>query len=406
MTILDRFSPRWVEIDIDAIRHNLEEIRKLVGPGVQVMAVVKADAYGCGAPVVSRALVDQGVEWLAVTSIDEGIELRNRGIEARILMFNPLLKSQLRLAVDYDLTPTINSEDTAWSLAQIARERKKVTRVHLKVETGMGRNGIFPEQAVDLIEKLAEQSHLEVEGIYTHLAAANSKRRSDQQYTFEQFQRLQQVAETLSIQGIRIPLRHICNSAGLLAFPQMHLDLVRTGTILYGQYPSSAVPQLLNLKDPWHLKAKVVQVQDYPPGSGIGYGRTFITRRPSQIAVLPVGFVDGYTVEPVLRPRGFLDLIKVLTKDILSYLGVTLGSQKVKVEGQTAPVVGKVAMQSCMIDVTGIPGVQVGSLVELIARRTTVSRRLPKLYLEKGLPLVAAIPDGEEHPVGRQFYPN
>jgi alanine racemase len=401
LTILDQFSPRWVEVDLDAILHNLEEIRKVVGTSVKIMAVVKADAYGCGAAVVSRALVDQGVEWLAVTSIDEGIELRRKGIEARILVFSPLLKSQLRLAIDYDLTPTVNSQETAGFLVEAARERKKSISVHLKVETGMGRNGLFPKQAVELVEKLAGDSYLEVEGIYTHLSAAGSGHRPDQKYTLVQFNRLQQVIETLNHRGIRIPLCHVCNSAGLLAYPQMHLDMVRPGTILYGQYPSSAFSTQLNLKDPWRFKARIIQVQDYPRGSGIGYGRYFITRRPSRIGVLPVGFVDGYTLEPTLRPRGIWDLIKVVAKDILSWLGVSLGTQKVKVNGHIVSVVGKVAMQSCMIDVTGIPEIQVGSLVELTARRTTVSRRLPRLYLKKELLNLVTTPDGEEYPVGR-----
>ncbi len=401
--ILDGFSPRWVEIDIEAIRHNLQEVRQWVGPGVKIMAVVKADAYGCGAPVVSRALVEQGVEWLAVTSIDEGIELRKKGIEARILLFSPLLDTQLKLAVDYELTPTINSEATAWALAQAARDRGKLTRAHLKVETGMGRNGLFPTDAISLMERLTEQPHLEIEGIYTHLAAAGSQRQADHKYTLTQFARLQQAAETMNQRGIRIPLRHVCNSAGLLAYPQLHLDLVRPGTILYGQYPSDNLPQRLNLKNPWQLKAKIIQVQDYPPGRDIGYSRTFTTRRPSRIAVLPVGYVDGYTVEPVLKPQGFKDLIKVLAKDILSFIGVTRAARQVKVEGRRVPVIGKVAMQSCMIDVTGQPGVKVGSVVELSARRTTINRQLPKVYLQAGMPYLVATPDGEEQQLFRQL---
>ena len=134
--------------------------------------------------------------------------------------------------------------------------------------------------------------------------------------------------------------------------------MVRPGTILYGQYPSATVQKRLNLIDPWRLKAKIIQVKDYPSGRDIGYGRTFTTRRPSRIAVLPVGYVDGYTIEPVLKPQGVKDLIKVLAKDVLSYLGVTRAARQVKVEGKRVPVIGKVAMQSCMIDVTGQPGLK------------------------------------------------
>jgi alanine racemase len=402
LTILDRYSPRWVEIDIDAILHNLQEIKRLLDPAVQIMAVVKADAYGCGAPAVSQALVEQGVTQLAVTTIDEGIELRERGIECPILVFNPLLESQVRLALDYDLTPTINSTVTAGFLIQATRERSRPTRAHVKVETGMGRNGLFPGEAVALTEKLAAEPYLKVEGIYTHLAAASSSRPKDRRFTLQQFERLLQVTKALNQKGISIPYRHACNSAALLAYPQMHLNLVRPGTLLYGQYPSPSVPQSLRLRDPWHLKARILQVQEFPRGSSIGYGRTFITRRPTRVGVLPVGYVDGFTVEPVLRPRGFIDLLKVVAKNILSCFGVAMGSQRVRVNERYAPVIGKVAMQSCMIDVTGIPGVEPGTLVELTARRTTISRRLPRVYLKTGQPVLLATPDGQEHRLKRE----
>lgn len=404
---IDCFSPRWIEVDIDAILHNLKEVRRVVNPSAKIMAVVKADAYGCGAPVVSRALVGQGgVEWLAVTTLDEGIELRKNGIEARILVFNPLLENQVNIALDYELTPTINSKEAAWWLVQALRDRGQKVRAHLKVETGMGRSGLFPEDAISLVQELKQQDYLEIEGIYTHFAVSAFRGKRHQRYTQRQFERLLKVIKSLESKGIQIPLRHVCNSAGILAYPHMHLSMVRPGTILYGQYPSSSTTfTKLTLQDPWRFKARILQVQNYPRGSSIGYGRTFVTRRSSRIAVLPVGYADGFNLEPVLRPQSFLDLIKVIAKNILSYIGVALGATRVKVEGSFAPVVGKIAMQTCMIDVTGIPQAKVGSLVEINARRTTMSKRIPRLYIKENQPQLLRTPDGEEYSIREESLP-
>lgn len=403
MSLMENYTPRWVEVDLDAILNNLNEIRRLVGTRVKVMAVVKADAYGHGAVTVSRLLQSEGVEWLAVTTLDEGIELRQKGIEIPILVFAPLLDSQAGLAVDYRLTPTVHSDQAAEIISRAACYRHQRVKVHLKVETGMGRTGLTPNEAASLAMAMVQDPHLELEGIYTHLAAAASGSRSDRRFTESQYKKFTQVNEFLSRRGVKPPLRHVCNSAAALAYPHMHLEMVRPGTLLYGQYPSPGSPRWLNLKDPWQLKARVVQLQEFPAGTSIGYGRTKVVRRRTRVAVLPIGYVDGFSLEPVPRPRGFLDLMRFMVKMLLSWLGLAVGEAGVEVEGLRAKVLGKVAMQFTMVDVTRIPQARVGSLAVLSARRTTVNRGLPKVYRQAGHLWLISSPQGEESLLGRDY---
>lgn len=394
--MLEYFTPRWVEVNIDAVLHNLQEIRRLVGPTVKIMAVVKADAYGHGAVGVSRALEEAGVDFLAVTALEEGIELRRQGIAAPILIFAPLLGSQAGIAIDYQLTPSVNSEETARLISRAARSRRRRVEVHLKVETGMGRTGVSPSAAVELAAAIAEDPWLELEGLYTHMAAAASGKRSDRRYCEEQFKKFCWVVDTLAQRGIHIPLRHVCNSAALLAFPHMHLDMVRPGTLLYGQYPVGRLPRLLKLENPWQLKARILQVQDFPPGVSIGYDRTVITRRRTRVAVLPVGYVDGFTLEPRLRPRSLWELLRVWVRALLAWLWGSRWREVVEINGKVAPVLGKVAMQLCMVDVTDIPEAQVGTIASFPARRTAVNRSLPRLYLRENRPWLVSSFLGEE----------
>ncbi|MDH7478412.1 MAG: alanine racemase [Syntrophomonadaceae bacterium] len=399
--MLENYTPRWVEVDLDAIKHNLNQVRRLIGPKVKVMAVVKADAYGHGAVAVARLMQAEGVEWLAVTTLDEGIELRRRGIEIPILVFAPLLGNQAGLAVDYHLTPSLHSEEAAESISRAARYRRQQAGVHLKIETGMGRTGLSPNEAAILALGIAQDPYIKLEGIYTHLAVAMSTARADQRYTEGQYRKFVQVSDYLARREVKIPLRHVCNSAATLAYPHMHLEMVRPGTLLYGQYPSPNPRLRLNLRDAWQLKARVLQVQEFPAGTSIGYGRTKVLRRRTRVAVLPVGYVDGFSLEPVPRPRGVVDLLRFLVKLLLAWLGLRHGEAVVEIEGRRVPVLGKVAMQFTMVDVTGVPQIKAGTVAVLSARRTTISRSLPKIYLQAGQPWLVVTLLGEESLFGR-----
>lgn len=391
---------RWVEVDLDAVAHNLKETAKLLSPGVKIMAVVKADAYGHGAPRVARTLLANGADMLAVTFVEEGIRLRKEGINAPILVFAPVLPEQAAAVAAHNLTASVSTREAAVALAQEAARRGTRIPVHLKVETGMGRTGLFPEEVPALAREIVSQPALELEGVYTHFASAAN---GDRQYTEQQFARLLRVLAELESAGIQVPLPHACNSAATLMFPRMHLKMVRLGTVLYGQYPGGAAAGNINLRDTWTLKTRVIHAKKYPAGTSVGYGRTYRTRRETWIAVLPLGFVDGFTLEPHAKPTGLLDLLKIVAKITAGYLGFRLGPVEVRINGRRVPVVGKVAMQLTMVDL-GEQGSEadVGAVAVVPARRTSINPLIPKLYLEAGRPVALRTAVGEEIEFGRE----
>ena len=236
----------------------------------------------------------------------------------------------------------------------------------------MGRLGVLPTDALDLARQIASEPNVDFAGIYTHFARALEK---DPAPTQRQFAQFQQVIRQITDAGIDPGLRHCANSAAMVRFPEMRLDAVRPGTILYGQYPSAAVPRTLDLQDTWRLQARVVALRPVPAGAAVGYGGEYVTKRPTRLAVLPLGYADGFTVAPASATAGWRG-VKTLLRDLAGRgpgLHVTL-------HGRRAPVVGRVAMQTCMVDVTDIPGVAVGDIATVPARRITASARLPRVY--------------------------
>jgi len=390
--------PRWVEVDLDAIIHNLNEVKKVVTPGVKIMAVVKADAYGHGAPRIAKAVLDNGADMLAVTFVEEGVSLRKEGITAPILVFAPILPDQAAVVAANNLTPSVSSADVVDALAREATRTGIRLPVHLKVETGMGRTGLFPDEVLDLARVIVAQPALELEGIYTHFASAAC---GDREFTEQQFARLKRAIHDLDQAGIKVPLPHACNSAATMLYLHMHLKMVRVGTVLYGQNPGGGASGNLQLEDTWKLKTRVVHVKKYPAGTSLGYGRTYRTRKETWVAVLPIGFVDGFSMEPHLRPTGFLDLVKILVKIVAGYLGVRVGPVDVEINGRTFPVVGKIAMQLSMVDL-GDQGADVfsGTVVTVPARRTGINPLVPKLYIAAGRPVAVRALRSEEMELG------
>ncbi|MHB1125858.1 MAG: alanine racemase [Bacillota bacterium] len=382
---------RWVEVDTDAIMHNLREIKGLLAPGVRLMAVVKADAYGLGAVEISKIL-DGVVDMLGVTNLEEGIELRQQGVAGKIVLFAPLLPEQMETAIRHGLIPSLSCVNGLEALALAAHKAGVRAEAHLKVETGMGRTGIFPEKIIEFTQRLRELPRVSLAGVYTHLATASA---GDQKFALEQFARYQRILAVLEREGYTGFLRHVCNSAATINLPEMHLDMVRVGTLLYGQYPSPGVARRLELKEPWRVKARIVHIYQVPAGTSIGYGREYVTKRPTTIGVLPIGYSDGFTAEPATRPKSRLDLIKVLVKNILSFFRVPGGSWAVNIGGTRVPIVGRVGMQLSMVDLGRKSGVMVGDLVELNLRRTTTSSRLTRVYIREGMPYMVRSIAGE-----------
>ena len=335
--------PVWAEIDLSAIENNIREIRRLTKPSAKVMAVVKANAYGHGAVAVSKTVLTNGADWLAVALLQEAVELREAGFSVPILILGYTPLEQMELVITNDLRQTIYSLEQAEALSSAAGKAGRKATVHIKVDTGMGRIGFLPKQeSIDSIIKIARLPHLEVEGIYTHFAIADAE---DKDYSIEQLQYFQWLLDQLAKSGLHISIRHAANSAALIDLPEAHFDLVRPGLILYGMYPSNEVQKTkLFLRQAMSLKAEVSYVKQVAKGTAISYGCTFVTARHSQIASLPLGYADGYT--------------RLLSNNT-----------DVLIKGKRAPIVGRVCMDQCMIDVTGFEDVAMGDEVVLMGRQ-------------------------------------
>jgi alanine racemase len=381
LTWQEELGPRWVEVDLGALKHNYQEIRQRIGPGVKLLGVVKADAYGHGLVEVSRVLEKMGIDMLGVTNVAEGKQLRQAGIAVPLLVFQPFLPDEIPCLARFDLTATVASQEALSWLQQWLEKSGETIKVHLKVETGMGRYGFWPKDVVAAAREIIAIPGLCLEGVYSHLAAAMWKNKS---YSRTQFHLFQKVCTDLEKAGIKGLIKHIANSAALVDLPEMSLDMVRVGTLLYGQYPSPHMGKILALKDTWCLKAKVVYLRQLPRGHTVGYGRAFKTRCPLRVAVLPVGFVDGVQLEPLFKPASFFDLLKGMAKLFLTYLGWDKFRSPVLFPGGTGRIIGKVGMQLTMVNVSGVKEIQVGTRACLPVRRTAIDSGIPKVYLEAG----------------------
>lgn len=380
----------WAEIDLDAVAHNLREIRRFTNADAQIMGVVKADAYGHGALQVARELLAGGASWLAVSMLEEALELRYAGIEAPILILSDNEPACAETIVAHEIRQAVYSFDMARTLSEAARRIGGKAKIHLKVDTGMGRIGFRPEVAPEEAERIAKLDGIEIEGIFTHFAAADEFSDSADRYTAEQYGTFYEICEKIEREKhIHIPLRHAANSAAILRFPQMHLDLVRAGILLYGLLPSAPAKECgADLRPAMTLKSAISNVRTAQPGSFISYGRTYRTPEAAVIATLPAGYADGY--------------FRCLGNRAAVYHEGT---------GVCVPVVGRVCMDQMMIDVTQaqrIGPVRVGDSVVLFGGNCdkmpcadeiaslagtihyevvcAVGRRVPRVFLKGGRP--------------------
>lgn len=369
--------PRWVEIDTDALRYNIRQVLRFLRPPCRLLAVVKADAYGFGAEEAARVAVESGAAMLGVTVVEEGLELRRAGVSAPILVFSPPLAEEAPSLVAAELTATVTDLNTARCLAQAARTVGRRVKVHVKIDTGLGRLGVSPEEALSLLRELETLPELEVEGVYSHLATTG-------RFAEEQAQAFAAVCRRLDEEGHHLPLRHLCNSAAALSYPQFHWDMVRIGTLLYGQRPPG-VPPVFEPKDPWLVKARLIQVRELPPGSRVGYGRGFRLRRGRTLGVIALGYSDGLGLVPGRAPEDWRELLRSIGRLLLGF-GRGYGHAVVaEVNGETVPFVGRLSMQLAVIDVSRLAKVAPGQEVVVRGlRRTAASARLPRLYLAGG----------------------
>ncbi len=329
----------WAEVSLDAIAHNVKSIKAGLKPSCRFMAVVKADGYGHGAVQVAKAALEAGADWLGVALLDEALQLRAAGIDCPILVLGYMPPASVEAAVKHRIAVTVFSGEELEYVMDCAARRRQRAFVHLKVDTGMTRLGVTDrETALDLARKAASSPWVRLEGIFTHFASADSP---DETYTRKQFRTFLSYVEYLERHGVRVPIKHCCNSAATLRFPEMHLDMIRAGISLYGLPPfSDPVPGLPELLPAMHWKTRIAALKQVPAGQPIGYGCTYMTERPSWIATIPAGYADGLSRR--LSNRG-----------------------SVMVGGRKAPIVGRVCMDQTMLDVSAIPGVRAGDEVLL-----------------------------------------
>lgn len=325
-------------IDLGALRENYLALRRRAVAGVQIMAVVKADAYGHGLLPAARTLAAAGVDYLGVGSLEEGQILRQAGLKLPVLLLLGILPAEAPGAVAADLEVILYRQDVAQALAGAAAAQGKTARVHLKVDTGMGRLGLLPGEVLPFLETLKASPRLEVLGLVSHLAVAELE---DKSYTLRQLEDFQALLAAARARGWNLPLSHLANSAALTDLPETHLQLVRPGIALYGSPPNPRKPPPVPLKPVMSFRTEVVQVKRLPPGSSISYGCTYTTSDWCDLAVLPVGYCNGYS--RLLSNRG-----------------------EVLLRGQRAPIRGRVCMNLTMVEVTHLPGVKEGEPVTLL----------------------------------------
>lgn len=328
--------PTQVTVDLEAIRHNYQSIRQRVPEGQKVLCVVKSNAYGHGLESVSQALAQAGADYFGVRDIDEGIRLRQAGIEAPILFLLGIVDQAFQEITTYRLTPVIFELETARLLNDYLQQEQLTLPIHVKIDTGMTRLGVPAENAEDFFGELKSLDRLQVEGVLTHLADA-----TDEEYTKKQTQTMTQVRQRITAAGWEIELWHFSNSIGAIRTLYPESQMVRAGIVLYGSYPSPDMQEEITLKPALRWTTQVLDVKSVEAGTPISYECTFVTRRPSRIAVLPIGYADGYS--RLLSNRG-----------------------EVLIKGRRAPIVGRVCMDLTVIDVTDIPEVAQGDTVTVL----------------------------------------
>lgn len=367
------------EINLDAIGNNIREIRKLIKEKTQLLAVVKADAYGHGAEEVAKVCLYNGADQLAVATCNEGVQVRQWSIQVPVLILGNTVEGQLETVINNNLTQAVFRYETAKKMSDMAVKLNKTALIHIKIDTGMSRIGFLPnDEALDEIEKIFALPNLKVTGVFTHFATADEK---DKTFTMVQYKRFRFITDALNAKGHTDFIRHCANSGAILDMPELQLDMVRAGVIIYGMYPSTQVTHPINLIPAMSLKSQISYVKYLEENVSIGYGRTYFTTQKTKVATIPIGYADGYS-------RAFSNKARVI------------------INGHYAPIIGNVCMDQMMVDVTNIPDVKDGDSVIIMGSdgKNTVSaeelaniagtinyeivcdvgKRVPRVYVKNG----------------------
>ena len=381
----------WAQIDLDAIANNVKEIRRIIGASPKILASVKADAYGHGFFEVTKTLIENGVEILGVAFTDEALQLRQAGFDCPVMILGHTHSNDCEILLENNITPTVFSTEFAENLSKTAIKLNKTAKIHIKIDTGMGRIGfIFNDhldtqtKTINHILSIANLPNIEIEGIFTHFARADEVDRS---FTELQFSRFMSLIEQLESHGLNIPIKHTANSAALIDFPETHLDMVRPGIAIYGCSPSVDVDKddhdknKINLAPAMQFKTRISNLKWLEKDEPVSYGGTFITSDKTKVATLPIGYADGYS--RLLSNRGF-----VLAND-----------KKVR-------IIGKICMDQCMIDATSVNNISIDDEVILFGRNLNseipveevanlcgtisyeilcnIGKRVPRIYTQNG----------------------
>ena len=346
----------WCDVSLDNLKYNIEQIKGKLSDNVKLCGIVKANAYGHGVEEIVLNLVQQGVDYLAVAFIDEAIEIRLCGFDEPILILGNTPKDTASSVVEYNITASVYNKETAQAISDEAVRQNKIAKIHIKIDTGMSRIGFLPtEESIAEIMEVSKLPNIETEGIFTHFACSDS---DDESETLKQYDKFMWVVSRLENQGLYIPVKHCCNSAAIVKYPNMHLDMVRAGIILYGMYPSD-IDYDIDLKPLMNFKTSVINVKTIEAGQSISYGATFTAKDTMKIATIAVGYADGYS-------------------RLLSNCG------RVLVNGQFANIVGRICMDQCMIDVTNVHNIGIGDEVILFGADENETLPIEELAVKLG----------------------
>lgn len=367
------------EVNLDNIAHNIKQICNKTKNDTKIMAIVKADAYGHGALEVAKTCLYNGASWLGVATSDEAVYLRKNNIFEPILILSYTIQSKFEDIINYNLTQTIYCYEIAKELSKVATKLKKTVDVHIKIDTGMGRLGFFPNsESLKEIIMISKLPFLKITGVYTHFATSDAKNKD---FSKEQFNKFKCFLDELKKNGISDIITHSSNSGAILDLEDFYLDMVRAGIIIYGAYPSNEVDTSMNILPAMSLKTHISFIKEVPAGTSVGYNRTYFTDKPTKIATVPVGYADGYS-------------------------RIMSNKSNVIINGQLAPVIGNICMDQMMLDVTHIKNININDTVILLGEDKnlkisaedlavlqgtinyevfcSIGKRVPRVYIKNG----------------------
>jgi alanine racemase len=332
--------PAWIEIDLEQLRKNFAAINEQRRPGLKIISVLKDNAYGHGAVEVARVAVKAGATLIALSTLDEAEKLRRGGSESPILLLGERAPDELEYCVAHEIACCVGSFETSIQLSRIAAGMGKIHSVHVEIDTGMSRFGVRWEQAMPLLQEVAGSKSLRLDGVMSHFAMSDER---DKSFALLQLKRFREILDAMAQLGIAAPLRHICNSGGFLDLPEAHFDAVRLGLLPLGVYPSQVCRRIDGLLPVMSVKTRIAAIRNLEPGDSVGYGMRYTAHTPRRIAVLPMGYGDGF---PRVRNDG-----------------------SVLIRGHKAPVVGSVSMDAITVDITEIPAAQLWDEVTVMGRQ-------------------------------------